>query len=949
MEQLAYRTRGESRPDHKQKVYYTAHPTDFDMYFELLSGEVLRHSNCAVWYREDPEASVDADHWINLEQMHLLVIPLTARFLAEENIALQEFRYALSQHIPVLPIAVESGLEAQFARVCGNIQYIDRTDTDVTALGYHEKISRFLSSVLISDETMQRIRDAFDACIFLSYRKKDRVYAQKLMRLIHGNDACRDIAVWYDEYLMPGEDFNDAIAEAMCTSDAFALMVTPSLLEEGNYVQQIEYPFARKLGKHILPFEMLETERSQLLVQYEGLMECVSADERSITERLLQTCKELAIQPKERDSRHNFFIGLAYLTGVLVEQDRERAAGLIRGAAEDGLPEAMEKMVDMYREGEGLERNYDEAIKWQLRYVGRLKEIREAESSFANADKLYRAITELILLFLELRRYEEADARMDELMDVGVDILREYDKSYALMCALYLQPKITQSLMRLGKKDGDMLEEYGKCCEFCKTVHDCLESELALQMMSQCYLEMGRLAKTALRISVAREFFEKSIEYSRYLYAKSPESRYCILLALALVDHADVESLLNRHQGAERELLEALKLMRTDFEERLTPDACSRLAELYIHIGDLYEKLDRTRDAEKYYSQAAEQIDWLSQHTVNLEVDLVRIDLLDSQANLYRKNGDAVQALECCVLEENLVDKITGEEEVDVSLVRWRIFAGKGKILAENDRIDEAMALFEQAYQIGEELSARGKTLREQGKILRYSAVVLICEYAEKHCLKDYLKKYRKQLVKKFPGPSAPNISALKMLWAKSDVGGISINPLTTVVETMGDAWSWADEGSPEIMGIQLKPVLEWLRDKLYIWRIPFYPVLALTMLLIWHFMNQWLFPEVYPDCRFVCLPGQAAYQCLSSLGMAGVFWAVHASGRIRLKKTADIVSSLLLTALIGGGVLMILGWHSFIPDVTHGAYLILPHVAAFVGWITTMIVDVFLRVITKE
>lgn len=50
-----------------------------------------------------------------------------------------------------------------------------------------------------------------DAYVFLSYRKKDRKHAKELMRLIHANRFCLDIAIWYDGFLAAGEDFNAAI------------------------------------------------------------------------------------------------------------------------------------------------------------------------------------------------------------------------------------------------------------------------------------------------------------------------------------------------------------------------------------------------------------------------------------------------------------------------------------------------------------------------------------------------------------------------------------------------------------------------------------------------------------------------------------------------------------------------------------------------------------------
>ena len=93
----------------------------------------------------------------------------------------------------------------------GELQYLDPYAHDATAISYEEKLKKFLESVLISNEMAERIRKAFDAYIFLSYRKKDRKYANQLMRLIHSNPECRDIAIWFDEFLTPGESFKDSI------------------------------------------------------------------------------------------------------------------------------------------------------------------------------------------------------------------------------------------------------------------------------------------------------------------------------------------------------------------------------------------------------------------------------------------------------------------------------------------------------------------------------------------------------------------------------------------------------------------------------------------------------------------------------------------------------------------------------------------------------------------
>ena len=66
-----------------------------------------------------------------------------------------------------------------------------------------------------TESAKEKIRAAFDAYIFLSYRKKDRAYAQELMHLIHKNRFCKDIAIWYDEFLTPGESFRANVEKMM--------------------------------------------------------------------------------------------------------------------------------------------------------------------------------------------------------------------------------------------------------------------------------------------------------------------------------------------------------------------------------------------------------------------------------------------------------------------------------------------------------------------------------------------------------------------------------------------------------------------------------------------------------------------------------------------------------------------------------------------------------------
>lgn len=946
MNHLEYRTRGNSTPNNKPNVYFSAHPDDFDIYFGVLSEEILQHSNCAIWYSSFEKDINDQDHMFDLDQMQLLIFPVTSRFLSDDNIALREFRYALSKHIPVLPIAVEQGLEKQFSEVCGNIQFVDRTSQDVTAIGYDEKLSRFLDSVLLNNETIQKIRDAFDAYIFLSYRKKDREQAQKLMRLIHMNETCRNIAIWYDEFLVPGEDFNDAIAEAMRNSDAFALTVTPSLLEEGNYVQQIEYPFAKSLGKQILPFELQKTDRVMLAAKYAGLAECIDADEESVMRYMVEAYKALAIQPKERDSVHNFFIGLAYLNGMDVEKDFCQAVELISNAAEEGLPEAMEKLVSMYREAEGIDRDYDKAIEWQVRYVEKMKEVAESDPSADSDFQLFRAMADLISFYMERNCYEEARQLCKELEERGSNT---GDASY-VMYSLYMYPKIEQGMELLGESAYDPKTLFLKCCEFCKKEYEKNKSLIALQILAQSYLELGRIAYGIAQTTIAREFYEKSISYCRYLTEKYSQSRYRNLLSITLAEHAAVECFLKRYNKASEDLNEALCIACALYDEYKTPDLCKSVATLYMKLGELFAKTDKIADAGIQYAHAEELLNHYKQQTMGIDAEVALLDLYDNFAELYAKEGHEDKAWNYYCREDELASCIMRHgKNVDLSFVQWRISIGKGDLLNKVGRVDDAMGMYIAAYESAQGVTSDNKSLQRYTQYIRYASVVMIYSHAKENKMSEYAKQYRTKLLTMLPKITIPKSGDLKELWNREAIfGGVAFNPMSTYAELMGDTFNWAFDDD-EFMGFKVQPVLKWLKANLFIWRIPFYPLLSMALLLLCHLIYGYADYDHLSVCYTDCLIGQTIYQSISSLAMA-IFYAVIGNGKhLQSKKWINVGASLLIALFVGSTVAGVAGSESFVPDSMHVAYLVLPLYSAGVGCIVTKMAGIFLRLVVKE
>ena len=408
------RTRWNVSPQGKRRVYFTCHPADFSTYFDVTCEDVFKTQDCAIYYAKDMSESVDKGGEMAWDQVNLVVIPITFHLLSEPNRAMDvDYAFAVEKNIPVLPILMEPGLDQLFTIKFGTMEYLDRTVTDDTMISYEEKLKKFLQAVLISDELAERIRAAFDAYVFLSYRKKDRRYANQLMRLIHANPVCENVAIWYDEYLVPGESFEDVIREALHKSKFLMMVVTPNLTEEGNYVQRIEYPEAQKAGKEILPVEMQSTDVVKLKEMFADLPDVIPGNgNAAFYDSLLKLLAKSGKRESSDDPMHNFLIGLAYLDGIDVEKNGERAISLITKSANAGLYEAATKLSQIYREGVGTKRNYAAWEQWME------KRLELAKGFYGEKkDELREVMHEVADCYSCVGKYEKALAMEEEICE----------------------------------------------------------------------------------------------------------------------------------------------------------------------------------------------------------------------------------------------------------------------------------------------------------------------------------------------------------------------------------------------------------------------------------------------------------------------------------------------------------------------------------------------------
>jgi nucleotide-binding universal stress UspA family protein len=68
------------------------------------------------------------------------------------------------------------------------------------------------------------------ADIFLSYSHRDRELAEQLAQVFRQ----LGVSVWWDQRLLPGEPWSEAIADALAQTDAAVLLVTPASLESAS-------------------------------------------------------------------------------------------------------------------------------------------------------------------------------------------------------------------------------------------------------------------------------------------------------------------------------------------------------------------------------------------------------------------------------------------------------------------------------------------------------------------------------------------------------------------------------------------------------------------------------------------------------------------------------------------------------------------------------------------
>lgn len=272
--------------------------------------------------------------------------------------------------IYVLPIIKNKKILFEFMEQFGEVHAVFLSDKNAMD-SIEKEIERFVRT---EDWAQRALEKAFTKQVFFSYRKKDRTGLINAMKELHNVPSGSDMAIWFDDFLIPGDNYHRELEAKMQESNAFALLVTPNLLEEGNYVIEKEYPFALEHKKErIIPIEAQKTERTELDKCCPELPDTVwYKDSKGIENRLDEMFGKG--NQKKTTSEKNYLLGMCFLLGILVEKDVDRALSLLTAAADEKHIDACEQLFMMYNMGYAVKKDPKEAFKWRERQYELIRE-----------------------------------------------------------------------------------------------------------------------------------------------------------------------------------------------------------------------------------------------------------------------------------------------------------------------------------------------------------------------------------------------------------------------------------------------------------------------------------------------------------------------------------------------------------------------------------------------
>lgn len=519
-------------PYGRENIYVTGHKADFEL-ISKISAEIQEIQKTSTIYLDADIMShisiPDEETLFTLSKMNLIVFVITRNFFQKDCFAgTFEFKYAMENNIPILPIMTESKLEEHFDKCFGNLHLLFRNKSN-----YFEKLKDFIDNKFnhyyFIDDPLP-INECVSSGIFISYRKMDRAVADNAIGLLRSYVFLRDVKIWYDDFLHEGEDYNEDIEKQLIESDIFILVVTPNLLQEGNYVIEKEYPLALEKGKYILALLAEDTDLDEFAEKYSGVTKLVDISNISAVAAALCNALQINGKPAEKypySADKLYALGRAYIDGDVMERNFRLGISMLEDAAEADSMEACARLAKIWSEGREIPKDYRNAIAYYAKECSLFRNY--MDKIFEKFDLLSKSEIDSFKLRMKtqigiLYDYNEACVILGE---------KERAKATLLLCAQYQewyqnnQPPMLSAKVTLGSiylRLGAVYAEegiYDEALKYYQKSEKCLLREQELfggspkyeENIFKLYLELGNFYYNLFASNNSVEFLKASAHY----------------------------------------------------------------------------------------------------------------------------------------------------------------------------------------------------------------------------------------------------------------------------------------------------------------------------------------------------------------------------------------------------------------------------------------------------
>lgn len=562
---------------------------------ETIISDLLSHdagTDCVVSWLEVPNHDIDGDELEQeLRETQMLVLIVSKAFLdTPQQWQPPEYRIAKQINLPVLPIALDPALFPQFTSQEGAIHGISLTDPE-----YRVKLKVQLDNFLISLDIignltgeiiinpgqasessaariMRELENTFKGSVFLSYRKMDVALARTFMHGFHNVPRFEAIAVWYDNFLTAGRVFDDEIRDAINKADVFLLLVTPNITQDGNYVLTEEYPYAVRLKKRIIAVEAAPTNYKEFRANFRHVDKYVKIGDLEKGFRSYLPDGRLTTLNADR----KYWLGVAFMLGLMVEKDAERTVKLFETCAGDYSDTsaylAITQLIKIYQLGLGIRPDIQKVLHWLLKTEDFVRQTHREDSELAMS-----AYHRIGIIYRELGRHESAV----EYFEKALAYAQRHNRAQNVA-------EIRGDMTNLYADMGD-LSKREELLEKNQNAFDSGSLETAI-----VYSQKADLADDRKEYGQALEFYKKSLEIRLARQGEAHPDTVNVYCNMAVT---------HQHAGQYDKALELYQKALAVREQTLGYSHPDTGISLY-NIGSLFLEQKKWNEAAEYFDKA---------------------------------------------------------------------------------------------------------------------------------------------------------------------------------------------------------------------------------------------------------------------------------------------------------------------------------------------------------